>query len=239
MTTEQLSMVGSTTARADEKPAVPKCCSCGKAIPISEHDTDIRGRNGDGAVCGWYCGYRLAMRVISQQPWVLALLVPRLLAPDGSTEERETRAREASAKIPKRQPIPTKEEQHREYELPETASVSIRCATSSRSRAIGGRRAVTCTASASCTRARRESCDGAPTEPARARARQIAILRMAVETGSPRRAASKLGIRNEVEIDDAIRLSEATSEELIAAGTYVSYNDSCRLAADRLEKGDT
>lgn len=70
---------------------------------------------------------------------------------------------------------------------------------------------------------------------ARARVRQIAILRLAEQTGSPRRAAFKLGIKNEVEIEDAIRISESTAEELMRAGTYVSYNDSCRVAAERIE----
>lgn len=69
----------------------------------------------------------------------------------------------------------------------------------------------------------------------RALARQIAILRLAAETGSVIRAAWKIGDKNEKLIEETRRLSEGVAEELMREGTYVSYNESCRVAADRLE----
>jgi hypothetical protein len=108
------------------KPAVPKCCSCGRGLPLAEYSEGVRGRNRDGAVCGWACGYRLAMRVVVQAPWVLALLSPRLAIPVAGDEEQVNREREAAtAKLPKKVVPQTKEELHLEYELLESALLVV------------------------------------------------------------------------------------------------------------------
>jgi hypothetical protein len=65
--------------------------------------------------------------------------------------------------------------------------------------------------------------------------RTIALLRRAVECGGVRRAAGHLGEKRQQLIEDTIMLAERTELELMRAGTWVSYNDSCRVAADHLE----
>lgn len=65
----------------------PRCAACDRALPIYEPEArrgvpnPMRGRCGDGVVCGHLCGYRLAMRLIEQVPGVLALLTPSLPDP--------------------------------------------------------------------------------------------------------------------------------------------------------------
>lgn len=67
--------------------------------------------------------------------------------------------------------------------------------------------------------------------------RTIALLRKAVECGGVIRAAGHIGEKREQLIEDTVRIAERTAVELMKAGSYVSYNESCRVAADRLEAG--
>lgn len=73
--------------------------------------------------------------------------------------------------------------------------------------------------------------------PANWKPRTIALLRRAVECGGVRRAAGHIGEKREQLIEETVRLAEQTAVELMRSGTYVSYNDSCRVAAERLEGG--
>lgn len=66
--------------------------------------------------------------------------------------------------------------------------------------------------------------------------RTIALLRRAAECGAVIRAAGHIGERRAQLIEETVRIAEGTSAELMRAGTYVSYNDSCRVAAERLER---
>jgi len=66
-------------------------------------------------------------------------------------------------------------------------------------------------------------------------ARQIAMLRLAEKTGSVVRAAHELGDKNEKLVDETARYAERVATDLMKSGGYVSYNDSCRVAAERLE----
>lgn len=67
--------------------------------------------------------------------------------------------------------------------------------------------------------------------------RTVALLRKAVEVGGVIRAAGHIGEKREQLIEDTVRIAESTATELMEAGSYVSYNESCRVAADRLETG--
>lgn len=66
-------------------------------------------------------------------------------------------------------------------------------------------------------------------------ARQIAMLKLAVETGSVTRAAYAIGDKNEKLVDETARYAELVAVELMRDGKYVTYNDACRVAAERLE----
>ena len=65
--------------------------------------------------------------------------------------------------------------------------------------------------------------------------RMIQILRLAAELGSVRRAAHQLGVKNETLITRAADAAMAISNAQMINGTYVSYNHSCRVAADIME----
>lgn len=73
--------------------------------------------------------------------------------------------------------------------------------------------------------------------PPDAKARMIALLRKAGETGGVYRAAFALKERHDTIIIGAIAVAERTQAELMGPGGLkaVTYNEACRIAADRLE----
>lgn len=66
-------------------------------------------------------------------------------------------------------------------------------------------------------------------------ARQIEMLKLAEKTGSVMRAAYQLGDKNEKLVEETALYATRVASDLMEAGTYVSYNDACRVAAERLE----
>lgn len=86
----------------------PRCAACQRTLPIYEPEArrahplpdPIRGRYGDGVVCGHLCGYRLAMRLVEQVPGVLALLTPSMPDPRRHIEEQEVRRRASVDRLP-------------------------------------------------------------------------------------------------------------------------------------------
>lgn len=73
--------------------------------------------------------------------------------------------------------------------------------------------------------------------PPDAKPRMIALLRKAAELGGVYRAAGALKERHDPVVEAARQLAEKTQVELMGAGKLnaVTYNEACRVAADRLE----
>jgi len=61
------------------------------------------------------------------------------------------------------------------------------------------------------------------------------MLKLAEKTGSVIRAAGELDDKNEKLVDETARYAERVATELMGSGKYVTYNQACAVAAERLE----
>jgi hypothetical protein len=59
------------------RPAIPKCAACGKTLPKLRHGYSDRGHRGDGLFCTMACGWKFAVRVLTEVPDVVQLMGPR------------------------------------------------------------------------------------------------------------------------------------------------------------------